>query len=249
MIVLFTDFGSEGPYLGQVEAKLFQETSGIPVIQLVNNAPAGDPRLSSYLLAATSADFPSGSVFLCVVDPGVGGDRLPIVLKADGKWFVGPDNGLLNSVAVQAESAQWWIIHWKPQKLSASFHGRDLFAPIAAQLAGGNHPDENECYPGPELDSWPADIATIIYIDHYGNALTGWRYTEDLDNKRLVWNGHHSIGQAGTFCDVEPGQAFWYCNSSGLVEIAVNQGRADVMLGLRPGSGFRFQDLAPRIKA
>ncbi len=249
MIVLFTDFGSEGPYLGQVEAKLYQETSGVPIVQLVNNAPVGDPRLSSYLLAATSADFPSGSVFLCVVDPGVGGDRLPVVLKADGKWFVGPDNGLLNSIAVQAGSAHWWIIHWKPEKLSASFHGRDLFAPIVAQLAGGNHPEENECYPGPDLECWPADIATIIYIDHYGNALTGWRYSEELDNKMLVWNGHHSIGQASTFCDVEPGQAFWYRNSSGLVEIAVNQGRADEMLGLIPGSGFRFQDPAPKTVA
>lgn len=242
MIVLFTDFGTEGPYLGQVEAVLHRETGGIPVIQLVNNAPAGDPRLSSYLLAATSAEFPPASVFLCVVDPGVGGSRLPVVLKADGKWFVGPDNGLLNSVAVQAKKVQWWIIHWKPKNLSASFHGRDLFAPIVAQLACGNHPDEDECYSGPDLDSWPADIATIIYIDHYGNAMTGWRYRQDLKDKILVWNGHHSIRQANTFCEVEPGQAFWYCNSSGLVEIAVNQGRADERLGLNTGCGFRFQD-------
>lgn len=246
MIILFTDFGSEGPYLGQVEAKLYGESREFRLVQLVNNAPAGDPRLSSYLLAATSADFPAGSVFLCVVDPGVGGERLPIVLKADGKWFVGPDNGLLNSVAVHAEEVRWWIIHWRPEKLSASFHGRDLFAPIAVQLASGNHPDENESYPGPDLNSWPADIATIIYIDHYGNAITGWRYTEDLDNKILVWNGHHSISQANTFCDVEPGQPFWYCNSSGLVEIAVNQGRADEMLGLTPGIGFRFQERAAK---
>ena len=75
MIILFTDFGSEGPYLGQVEAKLYGESREFRLVQLVNNAPAGDPRLSSYLLAATSADFPSGSVFLCVVDPGVGGER------------------------------------------------------------------------------------------------------------------------------------------------------------------------------
>ncbi|MGH8547132.1 MAG: SAM hydrolase/SAM-dependent halogenase family protein [Methylococcales bacterium] len=246
MIVLFTDFGSEGPYLGQVEAKLYAEAADIRVVQLVNNAPAGDPRLSSYLLAATSADFPAGSVFLCVVDPGVGGERLPVVLNADDQWFVGPDNGLLNSVAVQAEKVHWWIIHWKPEKLSASFHGRDLFAPIAAQLAKGNHPDESDCYPGPDLDSWPADIATIIYIDHYGNAMTGWRYTKDLDDKILVWNGHCSIAQANTFCEVESGEAFWYCNSSGLVEIAVNRGRADQQLGLSAGSGFRFQDRAAR---
>jgi S-adenosylmethionine hydrolase len=246
MIVLFTDFGNGGPYLGQVEAKLYSEAGDMRVVHLVNDAPAGEPRLSSYLLAATSSDFPPGSVFLCVVDPGVGGERLPVVLKADDKWFVGPDNGLLNSVAVQAERVHWWIIHWKPEKLSASFHGRDLFAPIAAQLATGNHPDENDCYPGPDLNSWPADIPAIIYIDHYGNAMTGWRYTRDLDNKVLVWNRMHAIEQAGTFCEVEPGQAFWYCNSSGLVEIAVNRGRADQKLGVTAGGEFRFQDPAAR---
>ncbi|MGH8475524.1 MAG: SAM hydrolase/SAM-dependent halogenase family protein [Methylococcales bacterium] len=242
MIVLFTDFGSEGPYLGQVEARLYRDTRDQRVVQLVNNAPAGDPRLSSYLLAATSAEFPAGSVFLCVVDPGVGGARLPVVLKADDKWFVGPDNGLLNSLAVQAKRIHWWIIHWRPDNLSASFHGRDLFAPIAAQLASGNHPDENDCYAGPDLDSWPGDLAAIIYIDHYGNAMTGWRYTQDLDNKILVLDDQHAITQANTFCDVEPGQAFWYCNSSGLVEIAVNQDRADVRLGLSPGVAFGFKD-------
>lgn len=244
MILLFTDFGNEGPYLGQVEAKLFQCAREHRVIQLVNNAPAGDPRLSSYLLAATSAEFPAGSIFLCVVDPGVGGERLPIVLKADGKWFVGPDNGLLNSVAVQAKKVHWWIIHWRPDNLSASFHGRDLFAPIAAQLANGNHPDENECYAGPDLNSWPADFDRIIYIDHYGNAMTGWRYSRGLDNKMLRIEGQPAMKQANTFCDVEPGQAFWYCNSSGLVEIAVNQERADTRFGMQPGMAFRFEDPA-----
>lgn len=242
MIVLFTDFGNDGPYLGQVEAVLYREARGSPVVQLINNAPSGDSRLSAYLLAATCTDFPPGSVFLCVVDPGVGGRRLPLVLKADDKWFVGPDNGLLNSVAVHAKHVRWWIIHWRPEKLSASFHGRDLFAPVAAQIANGNFPDENDCFQGPDLSSWPADIATVVYIDHYGNAMTGWRYTPSLENKILVWNGHHSIDQANTFCDVDPGQAFWYCNSSGLIEIAVNQGRADEELGLSMGSGFRFQD-------
>lgn len=241
MIVLFTDFGTEGPYLGQVEAKLYAEAPNARVVQLVNDAPV-NPRLSSYLLAAAGADFPPGSVFLCVVDPGVGGGRLPVVLKADDKWYVGPDNGLLNSVAVQAERAHWWIIHWKPEKLSASFHGRDLFAPVAVQLVNGNHPDENECYPGPDLRSWPADIATIIYIDHYGNAMTGWRYAAELDRKILELDRHRLIERADTFCAVEPGQAFWYCNSSGLIEIAVNQGRANEKLGLAPGSVFRFRD-------
>ena len=241
MIVVFTDFGAGGPYAGQLEAVLRTEALGIDVVRLMEDAPRGDPRLSAYVLAAISRRFSEGTVFLCVVDPGVGGRRLPIILRADGLWFVGPDNGLLNSVAVHARICDWWIIEWRPEKMSPTFHGRDLFAPVAARLACGDVPDENRPYAGPDLSSWPMDIATIIYIDHYGNAMTGWRYSRALDGKILLCNGHHRIKQSHTFCDVNPGEAFWYCNSSGLVEIAVNLGRADEELGLSLGSGFRFE--------
>ena len=132
MIFLFTDFGPAGPYLGQMEAVLRINAPGVDIINLVSDAPAGDPRLASYLLAALAADLPEGNVFLCVVDPGVGGERLPVALEADRRWFVGPDNGLLNTVAVRAKRVAWQIITWWPERLSASFHGRDLFAPVAA---------------------------------------------------------------------------------------------------------------------
>jgi len=104
MILLFTDFGSTGPYLGQMEAVLRIHAPGVDVIDLLNDAPPGEPRLAAYLLAALAKHFPAGSIFLSVVDPGVGGERLPVVLEADGRWFVGPDNGLLNTVAVHAAS-------------------------------------------------------------------------------------------------------------------------------------------------
>ncbi len=240
MIGLFTDFGPNGPYLGQMEAVLRFSAPNIDIIDLINNAPLSDPWLSAFLLAAVQRNFPEHSVILCVVDPGVGGNRLPVVLHADGKWFVGPDNGLLNCVAIQAQAAQWYKIAWKPEKLSKSFHGRDLFAPIAALIALEKVSDQIECYCGPALKDCPSDLDAIVYFDHYGNAITGRRYTTTLDGKTIFLAGGERIPQAGTFCEVEEGRAFWYCNSSGQVELAVNKGRAQQILNLSLGDGFCF---------
>ena len=244
MIGLFTDFGPNGPYLGQMQAVLRLSAPNVDIIDLINNAPCSDPWLSGYLLAAVQRDFPGDSVILCVVDPGVGGSRLPIVLHADGKWFVGPDNGLLNGVAIQSKTIQWYRIVWKPEKLSKSFHGRDLFAPIAARLTAGKVSDEIECYCGPDLRDWPADLDAIVYFDHYGNAITGRRYSTALDSKTIFLADGERIPQALTFCEVEVGRTFWYCNSSGQVELAVNKGRAEQILGLSLGDGFSFESLA-----
>ncbi|MGZ8219583.1 SAM hydrolase/SAM-dependent halogenase family protein [Methylomagnum sp.] len=233
LIFLFTDFGAEGPYLGQMEAVLRMNAPGVPVINLVSNAPCGDPRHSAYLLAALSRHCPPDSVILGVVDPGVGGERLPVVLQEDGRWFVGPDNGLFNTVAAQASRVEWRVIDWRPDTLSASFHGRDLFASIAARIARNDF-TWGQVWQGPDLQDWPADLAEIIYIDHYGNAITGLRYRAELDGQ-VLWVNGRSIPQASTFCEVGEGQAFWYRNSMDLVEVAVNRDRADRCLGLVVG--------------
>ena len=240
MIALFTDFGAEGSYLGQMISVLDQEAPDAKVINLLSNAPTANPRLSAYLLAALSRYLPEGTVFLCVVDPGVGGKRLPVVLEADRRWFVGPDNGLFNTIARQAKQADWWRIEWQPERLSASFHGRDLFAPIAARIAQGTVSDELQFYPGPDVSSWPADIETIIYIDHYGNAMTGCRKASASADQALTLNGH-LIRPAKTFCAVPKEHPFWYENSCGLIEIAVNGGRADALLRLGLGVEFHWQ--------
>lgn len=234
LILLFTDFGAEGPYLGQMEAVLHQSAPGCVPIKLVSDAPVADPRRGSYLLAALANQFPTNSVFLAVVDPGVGGERLPVVLEADGRWFVGPDNGLLNTAASWAVERKWRVIEWRPQRCSASFHGRDLFAPIAAKLASGDRCWAHREYAGPDLAGWPAAMPEIVYIDRYGNAITGIRYGEYCDGRMLTVHGHR-LGQARTFSAVEVGTAFWYCNSMGLVEVAVNQGRAATQLALEIG--------------
>jgi len=140
MIVLFTDFGLQGPYTGQMKAVLRQMAPDIPVIDLFADAPVGNPKASAYLLAVYAAWFPAGTVFLGVVDPGVGGTRPSVILKADGQWYVGPGNGLFELVQRRAGETRSWEIDWRPEHLSASFHGRDLFAPVAAMLARGEPP-------------------------------------------------------------------------------------------------------------
>ncbi len=189
-------------------------------------------------MAALCRYFPAESVFLGVVDPGVGGERLPVALLADRRWFVGPENGLLNTVALCSSAAEWLRVDWRPERLSMSFHGRDLFAPIAARIARGDF-GWGSSYSGPDLGAWPADLPEIVYFDHYGNAITGTRYSHALDGRMLVVNARR-IPQAETFCGVAESEAFWYRNSMDLVEIAVNRGRADADLGLALGTVIRF---------
>ncbi len=241
MILLFTDFGLEGPYLGQVRSVLHREAPGVPVIDLVADAPAFDPRAAAYLLAALAPAFPAGSLFLAVVDPGVGSDRPALAIEAGGQWFVGPDNGLLAVAAKRAETAASWAITWQPDRLSASFHGRDLFAPVAARLARGE-PPPGEPRPLAALvgADWPADLARIVYIDRFGNAMTGLRAAALPAGTRLQAGGK-SLTAARTFSDVAPGGPFWYENANGLAEIAVNQGRADDLLNLAVGDPVAVQ--------
>jgi S-adenosyl-L-methionine hydrolase (adenosine-forming) len=235
MIVLFTDFGLEGPYAGQMKAVLRREAPAIDVIDLFADAPAGDPRAAAYLLAAYAAWFPAGTVFLCVVDPGVDGQRAPLMIEADGRWYVGPDNGLFEMILRRVPSARVATIAWRPDKLSASFHGRELFAPVAARLAKGEAPPGNP-HAAERHGDWPDDLLEIVYIDHYGNALTGLRASVVPKAAVLSMADGRTVKHAETFSAVPSGAPFWYENSNGLVEIAVNLGRADTVLRLGIGS-------------
>ena len=236
MIVLFTDFGLHGPYTGQMKAVIHQAAPDLPVVDLFADAPAGNPKAAAYLLATYDDWFPAGSVFLCVVEPGVGGARPAVIVEADGRWYVGPGNGLFELVQRRATLARSWDITWRPDRLSASFHGRDLFAPVAAMLARGEAPPGRlRADAADRQPNWPDDLAEIVYIDHYGNAMTGLRAAMVPQSARLVV-AERTLERARTFSDQPPGTAFWYENSNGLVEIAVNQGRADRTLGLSIGS-------------
>jgi S-adenosylmethionine hydrolase len=242
MLVLCTDFGPGGPYTGQMQAVLAREAPGVPVISLFEDLPAGQVKSAAYLLPAYCSEFPLDSVFVCVVDPGVGTDsREPAVIRADGRWFVGPDNGLLAIIARRARQLRSWRISWRPRQLSASFHGRDLFAPVAAMLARGEPvPGEPGPLRGAQAEAWPEELAEIIYIDPFGNAMTGIRANSLQEPRCRLLVGQYSLGMATTFGDVSAGEAFYYANANGLLEIAVNRGHAARQLDLAVGDSLRL---------
>lgn len=235
MIVLFTDFGRDGPYIGQMHAVLARQAPGEPVIDLFHDVPRFDIRAAAYLLPAYVRDLPPGCVVVGVVDPGVGSTRRAVLLNADQRWYVGPDNGLFQILAQRAAQTEWYALRLPAERLSASFHGRDLFAPAAAQLARGQQPESSPIPPSRQPGDWPEDLAEVVYIDRFGNALSGLRASMLARDRRLRVQGIE-LGFARTFSDAAVGSPFWYENANGLVELAVNQGRADAVLGIAVGS-------------
>lgn len=241
MIFLFTDFGREGPYLGQVEAVVARRAPGHHVIALCSDAPAFMPQWAAYLLPAYATVADRADVVVAVVDPGVGSDRAGVALEADGRWFVGPDNGLFAMIARRATDVLAWRLPTPPATVSATFHGRDVFAPMAADIAVRGRRSLVDA--GAEeitavtLDrpAWPDDLGAVIYVDRFGNAMTGLR-ASTLSKDAVLITGGHQIRRARTYDNVPPGQAFWYANSNGLVEIAVNRGRASEIGGAELGA-------------
>jgi S-adenosyl-L-methionine hydrolase (adenosine-forming) len=240
MILLVTDFGLSGPYVGQVLSVLHRYAPGVPAISLFADAPMYNPKNTAYLLAAYAEAFPEGSTFLAVVDPEVGtGKQTPVIVQACERWFVGPDNGLFNVVCQRSKRpVRYWEISWRPERISASFHGRDLYAPVAARVAQGDL-SAGKALASRMRTEWPPDLWEIIYIDHFGNAITGIRASQVDANAILEIRGN-SLRKARTFGSVSRGDSFWYENSAGLIEIATNRERADVKLGLSVGD-----DLVP----
>jgi S-adenosylmethionine hydrolase len=236
VLVLFTDFGARDLYVGQVKAVLAARAPRVPVLDATHDVASFAVEPAAHLLAALAGEYPRGSVFLAVVDPGVGGPRDAIVVEADARCFVGPDNGLLSIVWQRARRRQCLRIRWRPGRLSSSFHGRDLFAPVAAALAAGRVPRGwLAAKAQPDVLLEPADLPRVIYIDHYGNAVTGIRFANERDLLRV---GRRGLRHARTFEDA--GGPFWHENSMGLVEIAARRASAARLLRLRVGSRVRL---------
>lgn len=241
MIQIFTDYGTRGPYAGQLRAVLTRMAPDIPAVDLMHDAPACDPFRAAYLLAALAGEMREGDICLAIVDPGVGGTRPPVIVSADGRLFVGPGDGLFEILQRRAADAEAWVIDWRPARLTASFHGRDLFAPAAAMLARSEWPDSHglpadwrDAADRPGAD-WPDDLAEVVYIDGFGNAVTGLR-AGGLGSDMSVALGEARFMHADTFGDVAEGRGFWYENSMGLVEVAVNRGSAADKFGIAVGA-------------
>jgi hypothetical protein len=241
VIVLFTDFGVRDPYVGQVKARLAEYAPAQLVVDLLHEVPDFNPHAGAHLLAAFVTVFQPGSVFLAVVDPGVGTPREAVVVKAGGCWFVGPDNGLLSIVAARHADTRLWRITWQPAGISSTFHGRDLFAWVAAEIARGEFPaDRLTPIDKLKVEFDPGDLARVIYNDHFGNAWTGLR---GVPKDARVSAAGRKFKHSDSFGFVAKGEGFWFINSVGLLELAVNRGSAAATYGLKVGDPVQVQRL------
>ncbi len=227
MIVLLTDFGTADPYVGQVRLRLSQDAPGVPIIDLFHDLPSFAVQASSYLVSAYCRDVPRGAVIMAIVDPGVGGARNAIALRAGARTYVGPDNGLFEMVA-RRENVEGCDALTVPHGAARTFHGRDVFAPAAAALACGVRPS-GRAVSLTRFPDWDDDWARVIFIDHYGNAVTGLRARPQL---RTIIAGGRRLRRRDIFAEGAPGEPFFYENANGLIEIAAREASAAAILGL-----------------
>ena len=240
-IFLFTDFGTADVYVGQVKSVLYTAAPASAVVDLLNDVPAFSVEAAAHLLAALIPQLPAAAVCIAVVDPGVGSSRGAIAAQIDQRWYVGPDNGVLSVAAARARALRVFALDWMPAPKTASFHGRDLFARAAARIARGDV-EWGALEPRTrfDVDLGADDLEQIIYIDHYGNAMTGIRASSVGPPEYLI-AGERRLPHARVFSEAPKGELFWYENSIGLLEIAANQASAASIIGLRVGQHVRTE--------
>jgi S-adenosyl-L-methionine hydrolase (adenosine-forming) len=252
-IVLLTDFGLSDWYVAAMKGAILGLAPEAALVDLTHAIPPGDARRAAFVLAQAWPWFPEGSVFLAVVDPGVGGVRRALAARAAGRAFVGPDNGVLTP-ALEPDGTE--VVELDPARaapgpLSATFHGRDLFAPAAARLAAGadlsalGPPVSDPVRLAPERPSARGDllIAHVVYVDRFGNCITDARredlvaYLAGRAPERLRCRAGHAelAGLATTYSEVPEGSPLAVIGSGERLEIAVRGGHAGVRLGLGPG--------------
>jgi len=243
LIALFTDFGHDGLYVGQLHAVIGTALPEINVIDLCHAIPPHDIRAAAYLLPAYTHYLPPASVVVCVVDPGVGSERPHAVCQADGRWYIGPDNGLFDVLEQHVHSFRKYHFQW-PGEVSDSFHARDIYTPAACLLAESGEPDVLQGQPvETDKQRFSADLNEVIYFDNFGNAITGLRGTirgTTIKTEGKIAINSVTINHARVFSGVPVGDCFWYENANGLVEIAVNRGSAKDSFGLQLGDSFNI---------
>jgi S-adenosyl-L-methionine hydrolase (adenosine-forming) len=250
LITLTTDFGYADPYVGIMKGVIFGIDPHARIVDLSHGVPAQNIMAGALLLRHSLQYFPPGTIHIAVVDPGVGSARRPLLVEADGNYLLGPDNGVLSLAMTRGRRSR--IIHlsnttYHLRPTSSTFHGRDIFAPVAGYLSLGIAPEAfgettNDCV---EL-SWPAIVRTetsiegeIVYIDVFGNLFTNIREhdLEELSGRplRMTVRDLSILGLAGHYAAVEPGKYVALINSWGLLEIAIYkdsaQRRSGAILG------------------
>ena len=258
VITITTDFGHQGPFVGVMKGRILSRFPEARIIDLTHEIVVHWPAEAGFWLARAFSYFPQGSVHIAVVDPGVGTARDIVAVLAGGHYFIAPDNGLLAPVVSRATGAR--IVRLTAAKLehlgvhrpSATFHGRDIFAPVAAELAAGR------CQLGALgeaasglIPSWVDEPAVdtrsvsgvVITIDHFGNLITNIDASL-IERFRLplVHAGNHSFALRRTYGDVPPGEYLALVNSFGVVEIARAEESAAEGLGLSRGAPVVVRD-------
>lgn len=254
-IVLLTDFGNEDPYVGQMKGVIAGIAPDARIIDLCNNVPSHNIFVASAFLKGSIRFFPKGSVFAVVVDPGVGTDRKSIIVKSYDRYFVGPDNGFVTEIvegyprweAVQIHNPKYMLLD-----ISATFHGRDIFAPVAAHLWNGVSLNSI----GPRLEKLtllrirrPEHVGGVVrgivtHVDHFGNAWTnvsrafldGIGWMEDAKKIFVKVGSSEFVGLRRTYMDGESGMAMALINSFNVLEIGWAGGSAKEIMGIREGA-------------
>jgi S-adenosyl-L-methionine hydrolase (adenosine-forming) len=246
VITLLTDFGTADSYLAETKGVLISRAPAAVLVDVSHGVSPGDVRAAAYILGRTWHHFPAGTVHMAVVDPGVGTSRAALALRVRDHYFVGPDNGLFTPVLRDSEVEA--VALPTPRTASPTFHGRDLFAPAAAALAGGAALSmlgppfagipERLAYTTPHYEG-KTIVGEIVYIDRFGSLITNLTpelvpsyatlEVEDLDLGPLK----------RTFHDVSTGGILAYVGSGGAIEIAVRDGSAARRLGIGVGGTVR----------
>ncbi|MCC6728884.1 MAG: SAM-dependent chlorinase/fluorinase [Chthonomonadales bacterium] len=263
VIAITTDFGLTDEYVGVMKGVLLAIAPRARIVDLCHGVPPHDVAAGALILEAAAPYFAPGTVHLAVVDPGVGTERAAVAVRTRRSWLVGPDNGLL-SLVVAAQGLEEAVRLTRPayrlHPVSATFHGRDVFAPAAAHLAAGvalsalGEPAQTIAPLGPSGPAWVGGELEghVLRVDRFGNAVTDVRAEVLAERGMMAGAATARLGGGGearlarTFADVAPGEPVAYVGSSGRLEVAVRGGSAAAVYGLRPGSVVRVALGRPR---
>ncbi|HLW60431.1 MAG TPA: SAM-dependent chlorinase/fluorinase [bacterium] len=258
LLTFLSDFGSASPYPAAMKVAAAVIAPQAVLVDISHDVPPGAIRQGAYLLWAVAPTCPPGTVHCAVVDPGVGTDRAPLAVAAGGQVFVGPDNGVLLPAARHVGTPAVYRLtnpaYWRPV-VSPTFHGRDVFAPAAAHLAvGAPLADLGEPFAGCIEPAWPtggwegaALLGEVLWIDAFGNVITnipGALLAEIPPSTAVaVKTPLRTVPAtiARTFGDVAAGEAAVLAGSDGMVEVAVNRGRASTRLRATVGTRIRIR--------
>ena len=249
VITLLTDFGLRDHFVAAMKGVLLDINPQVTLVDISHLVPPQDVFTGAFILNQSCFCFPAGSVHLAVVDPGVGTARKALAVSAGGHFFVAPDNGLLTHVLNGQEYTAYEITadHYFRKPVSATFHGRDVFAPIAGWITRGIPlhqlgivlPDPVRLkIPAPKHVQDALIEASILAVDHFGNLITNLA-PADLPRAFKVLAGRREITSLRhTYAQGEPGEAFLVPGSTGYLEIAVKNESASSVLNLKAGSPF-----------